>query len=89
LFAGKQVWIDVGADDPFAEAAEALAEALDAGGARVSFRLREGAHEDSYWRSNWRRYMRFYGDALKRCGEATREQAGAGAGRRQRGAGQG
>jgi enterochelin esterase-like enzyme len=72
LFAGRQVWIDVGADDPFAEAAEMLAEALDAGGARVSFRLWQGAHEDSYWRSNWRRYMRFYADALKRCGEASR-----------------
>ncbi len=64
---GTSFWVDVGDEDPFAEAAERLAGELQAGGAEGDFVLGEGEHEDSYWSSNWRRYMRFYGRTLKAC----------------------
>lgn len=65
--AGTRFWVDVGDEDPFAEAAEKLASELRAGGAEGEFVLGDGEHEDSYWAGNWRRYMRFYGRALKAC----------------------
>jgi S-formylglutathione hydrolase FrmB len=64
---GTRFWVDVGDQDPFAEAAEKLASELEAGGAEGDFVLGEGEHEDSYWSGNWRRYMRFYGRALNAC----------------------
>ena len=66
---GKRAWIDVGDDDPFAEAGRALADALEAGGAEVVFHPGEGGHETSYWDSNWPRYMAFYARTLKACQE--------------------
>lgn len=80
--AGKVVWLDVGGEDPFLEANEALERALTEGGARVGMRIWPGGHEDSYWAAHWRRYMRFYATQLKRCGKPgnegadRREQAG-------------
>ena len=65
--AGTRFWIDVGDDDPFAEAGEALADALRSGGAEGELVTGDGGHESSYWSSNWRRYMRFYAEALKEC----------------------
>jgi S-formylglutathione hydrolase FrmB len=65
--ADKPYWLDVGDEDPFREADEALAEALDTGGAEGTPYIGEGGHESSYWNSNWRRYMDFYARALKRC----------------------
>lgn len=65
--AEKRYWLDVGDQDPFREADEALAAALDAGGAKGRPYIGEGGHESSYWNSNWRRYMHFYARALKRC----------------------
>jgi S-formylglutathione hydrolase FrmB len=65
--AGKRVWVDVGEDDPFAEAARELAESLEAGGARVTLRTGPGGHESHYWRDHWGSYMRFYARALKEC----------------------
>lgn len=65
--AGKRVWVDVGEDDPFAQTASALADALEAGGARVAFRTGPGGHESEYWRDHWRSYIRFYARALKEC----------------------
>lgn len=70
----KRFWIDVGDDDPFAEADAALTEALIDGGAEGRMRTGEGGHEDSYWRSNWDRYMPFYARALKRCQREAAEQ---------------
>lgn len=64
---GKRFWLDVGDQDPFAEADAALAEALIAGGAKGRLFEGEGGHESEYWRSNWRRYMHFYARALKKC----------------------
>jgi S-formylglutathione hydrolase FrmB len=68
---GKRYWLDVGDEDPFREADEALAKALDAGGAQGRPYIGEGGHESSYWSSNWRRYMHFYARALKRCQQDT------------------
>jgi len=65
--ADKRYWLDVGDEDPFREADEALAAALDAGGAKGRPYIGDGGHESSYWNSNWRRYMHFYARALKRC----------------------
>ena len=64
---GTRYWLDVGDGDPFREADEALAEALDASGAKGHIVIGKGGHEDSYWNSNWRRYMHFYARSLKRC----------------------
>jgi S-formylglutathione hydrolase FrmB len=66
---GKKSWIDVGSEDPFAEADRALADSLEAGGADVKFHEGDGGHETSYWDSNWPRYMAFYARTLKACQE--------------------
>ena len=65
--AGKRVWLDVGDEDPFEGATEALLEALDAGGAKARLRIGDGGHQSSYWKGNWKRYMQFYARALKKC----------------------
>lgn len=65
--AGKRAWVDVGDEDPFADAARELAASLEAGGARVALRTGPGGHESEYWREHWRSYMRFYARALKEC----------------------
>lgn len=65
--AGKRVWIDVGTEDPFAEAVDELVRELRASGAHVGYRSWPGAHEDSYWNAHWEEYMRFYATALKQC----------------------
>jgi enterochelin esterase-like enzyme len=65
---GMRTWVDVGEDDPFAPAATKLYEALEASGARASYRLWPGGHETDYWRGNWRAYARFYAETLAECG---------------------
>jgi S-formylglutathione hydrolase FrmB len=78
---GKRFWLDVGDQDPFAEADTALADALIAGGAKGRLYEGDGGHESEYWRSNWRRYMNFYARALKKCQrEAAAQRDGAGSG---------
>lgn len=65
---GKRAWIDVGTDDPFAEANRELLDSLDAADARTSRRLEwPGGHETSYWTGNWQPYVNFYARALKEC----------------------
>lgn len=65
--AGKPVWIDVGAEDPFAEATATLVSALQAAGADVRSERWPGAHENSYWDEHWNDYARFYARTLKDC----------------------
>jgi S-formylglutathione hydrolase FrmB len=72
---GKKAWLDVGDDDPFADANQALANSLTEGGAEVNFFEGPGAHETSYWNSNWPRYMAFYARTLKACQEKPAEKA--------------
>ena len=55
------VWIDVGRDDPFAQADSALARALAAHGTRVSFRMHGGGHGG--WSGRMPQYLRFYSRA--------------------------
>ena len=78
---GKRVWVDVGNEDPFAEANDELVRALRESGARVGYRSWPGAHESAYWDANWERYMRFYATALKQCQKplAPDEEPGGGA----------
>ena len=64
---GKRFWLDVGDEDPFAEANELLAVELARAGAQGRLFVGAGGHDDGYWRSNWRRYMHFYARALKKC----------------------
>jgi S-formylglutathione hydrolase FrmB len=59
------VWLDVGTDDPFRTADTQLASELRAHGARVSFHVWPGGHNDSYWQQHVGAYLRFYADA---CG---------------------
>lgn len=66
--AGKRTWVDAGSEDPFAPAAAKLHGILDSAPGRAAHRSWPGDHESSYWRGNWRAYMRFYAEALKDCG---------------------
>jgi S-formylglutathione hydrolase FrmB len=65
--AGKRIWLDVGDEDPFAEATGTLLQKLNEGGAQARLYEGKGGHESSYWDSNWKRYMQFYARALKKC----------------------
>jgi poly(3-hydroxybutyrate) depolymerase len=65
---GRPLWIDVGGDDPFRAGDEAFAAALRDGGASVQSHAWPGRHEGDYWRAHIARYLRFYADALARCG---------------------
>jgi enterochelin esterase-like enzyme len=55
------VWIDVGRDDPFAQADETLARELRSHGVRVRFELHGGGH--SGWSGRMPQYLRFYASA--------------------------
>jgi poly(3-hydroxybutyrate) depolymerase len=57
------VWLDVGTGDPFREADTALARALRADGAAVTFHVWPGAHGPTYWRRHMAAYLRFYAGA--------------------------
>ena len=59
------VWIDVGRDDPFAQADTTLAEELRARGERVSFHLHGGGHGGFAGRMP--EYLRWYAARLARC----------------------
>jgi enterochelin esterase-like enzyme len=55
------VWIDVGRDDPFAQADRTLAHELTQEGTRVSFHLHAGGHGG--WTNRMPQYLRFYAAA--------------------------
>jgi enterochelin esterase-like enzyme len=55
------VWIDVGRDDPFAQADTALARELAQHGTSVAFHLHGGGHGG--WSERMPRYLRFYAAA--------------------------
>ncbi|MFL5936881.1 MAG: alpha/beta hydrolase [Gaiellaceae bacterium] len=55
------VWIDVGRDDPFAQADAALARTLSEHGTRVSYQLHGGGHGG--WTDRMPQYLRFYSRA--------------------------
>jgi S-formylglutathione hydrolase FrmB len=61
------VWIDVGRDDPFQEAAKAYAELLREHGRDVTLRISEGGHDRDYSKRHLAAYLDFYAAALTRC----------------------
>lgn len=63
LYGSAKVWIDIGTDDPFRRANEALASRL----AGESFHLWRGDHDFSHFERDAPRVMQFYADALASC----------------------
>jgi hypothetical protein len=63
LYGDAKVWIDVGTEDPFRSADEALAKRL--AGERLV--LWKGGHDFSHFERDAPRVMKFYADALQRC----------------------
>jgi S-formylglutathione hydrolase FrmB len=57
------VWIDVGTRDRFRPADVAFAAR-----ARLTMHVWPGGHKNAYWRAHMGDYLRFYADALARCG---------------------
>jgi S-formylglutathione hydrolase FrmB len=58
-------WIDVGRDDPFAQADTKLANELRAHGVDVTFQLENGGHGG--WAHRMPRYLRWYAAELRHC----------------------
>ena len=57
-----RLWLDGGAADPFRVADERFASALG-----IRMRHWAGGHSGSYWHRQYKRYLRFYADALAAC----------------------
>lgn len=58
------ILIDIGEDDPFAERATELHQALLRRGVEHRWLLQPGDHESAYWERNILLYLRFYNEAL-------------------------
>jgi enterochelin esterase-like enzyme len=59
---GARLWLDGGTADPFRVADERLAAAL-----HIRMRHWAGGHDGVYWQRHYKRYLRFYADALAAC----------------------
>ena len=57
-----RLWLDGGTADPFRAADERLAAGL-----HIRMRHWAGGHDGNYWRAHYKRYLRFYADALAAC----------------------
>ena len=57
-----RLWLDGGTADPFRAADERLATAL-----HIRMRHWAGGHDGNYWPAHYKRYLRFYADALAAC----------------------
>jgi S-formylglutathione hydrolase FrmB len=57
-----RLWLDGGSADPFRLADERFASALG-----IRMRHWTGAHNGTYWHRHYKRYLRFYADALASC----------------------
>jgi enterochelin esterase-like enzyme len=62
------LWIDRGDRDPFRPYDDAVVSALRARGAKLTTHVWPGGHDATYWRAHVGAYLRFYADALARCG---------------------
>ena len=58
-----QLWLDVGAQDPFIGADQQLANAL-----HIQLHVWPGGHDFGYWNAHWSDYLAFYAHALATCG---------------------
>src|SRR4051812_47202950 len=61
-WAHARLWLDGGTADPFRIADETFAGALG-----IRMHHWSGAHDSSYWHRHYKRYLRFYADALASC----------------------
>ncbi len=66
-YPGARLWVDVGTEDPFRGADTTLVQDLRAKGQTVQFHVWPGQHDETYWRSHWGNYLRFYASALASC----------------------
>jgi S-formylglutathione hydrolase FrmB len=57
-----RLWLDGGSADPFRAADERFAAAL-----HIRMRHWAGGHDGAYWQRHYKRYLRFYADALAAC----------------------
>ncbi len=67
-FAGIPVWNDYGDEDPFGVYDEGFVRALRANGTELRAHSWPGGHDNAYWDRHWSAYLRFYANALARCG---------------------
>lgn len=67
-FAGMRVWNDYGDEDPFRVYDEGFVGYLRADGVDLSAHSWHGGHDSGYWNRHWAAYLRFYANALARCG---------------------
>jgi S-formylglutathione hydrolase FrmB len=68
-YLGIPVWVDAGDEDEFRNTGlDEFATALRTAGAEISFHIWPGEHNGDYWRSHYGDYLRFYSNALARCG---------------------
>ena len=64
LYGHAQLWLDVGAQDPYFIAADRqLANAL-----HIHLHMWPGMHDFGYWNAHWSDYLGFYAHALATCG---------------------
>ncbi len=66
-YQGKELWLDVGTEDPFRSADTHFANSLKAKGAAIQFHVWPGGHNESYWNAHWKRVLAFYTRRLSRC----------------------
>jgi S-formylglutathione hydrolase FrmB len=59
---GARLWLDGGRADPFRAAGDQFAAALG-----IRMRHPAGGHTGEYWHRHYKRYLRFYADALAAC----------------------
>lgn len=59
-----RIWIDTGAEDPWAKRADELHAALMVRGVAHEWHLFPGKHDAEYWSSHVADYLRFYGASL-------------------------
>ena len=63
LYGHAQLWLDVGAQDPYFHATDAqLASAL-----HIKLHVWPGGHDSAYWNAHWNDYLGFYAHALATC----------------------
>jgi len=64
LYGHAQLWLDVGAQDPYFIAADRqLASAL-----HIRLHMWPGMHDFTYWNAHWSDYLGFYAHAFATCG---------------------
>ena len=64
LYGRAQLWLDVGAEDPYFQATDGqLASAL-----HIHLHVWPGSHDYGYWDEHWNNYLGFYTHALATCG---------------------